>query len=106
MSVKGVAGDRGHSYAAYVQEETTPRKAARVILGPAMRRARGDMTQVALADAVGVDQPTVSRWERDEQRPSLEQIAAVETAARRRRGFILVSAGSVECAQSVENALA
>lgn len=78
----------------------------RVRLGPAIREARGDMTQTTLADAVGVDQPTVSRWERDEQRPSLEQLAAVDAATGRRRGFVLIAAGLVEGVQSVEAALA
>jgi transcriptional regulator with XRE-family HTH domain len=78
----------------------------KVRLGPAIRQARGDMTQTTLADAVGVDQPTVSRWERDEQRPSLEQLAAVDAATGRRRGFVLIAAGLVEGVQSVEAALA
>ena len=64
------------------------------------------MTQETLADAIDVDQPSVSRWERDEQRPSLEQIAAVEAATGRRRGFVLLAAGLVEGVSSVEAAIA
>jgi transcriptional regulator with XRE-family HTH domain len=64
------------------------------------------MTQTTLADAVGVDQPTVSRWERDELQPSLEQLAAVDAATGRRRGFVLITAGLVEGVRSVEAALA
>ena len=78
----------------------------KVRLGPAIRQARGDMTQTSLADAIGVDQPTVSRWERDEQRPSLEQLAAVDAATGRRRGFVLIAAGLVDGIASVEAALA
>ena len=78
----------------------------KVRLGPAIRQARGDMTQTALADAVGVDQPTVSRWENDEQRPSLEQLAAVDAATGRHRGFVLLAAGLIDGVQSVEAALA
>lgn len=78
----------------------------KVRLGPAIRQARGDMTQTTLADAVGVDQPTVSRWERDEQRPSLEQLAAVDAATGRRRGFVLIAAGLIEGVHAVEAALA
>lgn len=78
----------------------------KVSVGPAIRQARGDMTQTTLADAVGVDQPTVSRWERDEQRPSLEQLAAVDAATGRQRGFVLIAAGLVQGVQSVEAALA
>jgi transcriptional regulator with XRE-family HTH domain len=64
------------------------------------------MTQETLADAIGVDQPSISRWERDEQRPSLEQIVAVEAATGRRRGFVLLAAGLIEGVPSVEAAIA
>lgn len=85
--------------------EPTDRDQEKVRLGPAIRRARGAMTQTALADAVGVDQPTVSRWENDEQRPSLEQLAAVDAATGHRRGFTLIAAGVIEGVQSVEAAI-
>jgi transcriptional regulator with XRE-family HTH domain len=74
-------------------------------LARAIRLAREHISQTALADAVEVDQPSVSKWERGEQRPSLEQIAAVETATGRRPGFVLIAAGLVET-PSVEAALA
>lgn len=54
------------------------------------------MTQTALGELVGKDQPAVSKWERGEIRPSLEDIAAVEEAAGRPKGFVLITAGLVE----------
>lgn len=80
--------------------------APKVKLGAAIRQARDQMTQETLADAIGVDQPSVSRWERDEQRPSLEHLVAVEDATGRRRGFILIAAGLVDATPSVEAAIA
>lgn len=75
-------------------------------LGRALRSARGDATQAAIAQAIGVDQPSVSRWERGEASPSLDQIAAYEEAAGRPRGYVLVAAGYVDDVPSVERALA
>lgn len=71
----------------------------------AIRLAREQMSQSTLADAIDTDQPSVSRWERGEQRPSLEQIAAIETATGKRPGFILIAAGLVDT-PSVEAAVA
>ena len=77
-----------------------------VRLGSAIRRARGTMTQTDLAQALGLDQPKISKWERDKDRPSLEDIQAIEDATGARRGFILISAGCVEEVLTVEDALA
>lgn len=74
-------------------------------LGAAVRAARGRMTQGELAAALGVDQPTISKWERDDIRPSLEQLRAIEETTGRRRGFILIAAGVVEDVTSVEDAI-
>lgn len=37
-------------------------------------RKRKHMTQAALAEAMGVEQPTVQRWEKGKREPSLEQL--------------------------------
>lgn len=80
----------------------------RMTIGAAMKAARtGRRNQAEVAAALsaagvpGGDQPTVSKWERDEQRPSLEQIAAVEEACGRPRGFVLIAAGFVELPASL-----
>ena len=56
---------------------------------------RGRLTQIELADRLGVAQNTVSRWSTGEVEPSLEQIAAIEKACGVERGFILRAAGYV-----------
>lgn len=66
-----------------------------VNLGEALRRARGRMTQDELAAATGIDQGTISRWERGQGQPGLDQIRQIEDAAGRRRGFVLIAAGYV-----------
>lgn len=75
-------------------------------IGKAIRRARGSMTQEQLAALIAVDQPTLSKWERNLQRASFEHIRAVEDATNRPRGFVLVAAGLVEKVTTVEDAIA
>lgn len=64
------------------------------------------MKQEELAALVGSDQPTISKWERDLQRPSLEHLRAVEEATGRPRGFVLLQAGCVDDVTTVEEAIA
>lgn len=64
------------------------------------------MGQVALADAIGTDQGTVSKWENGKQRPSFEDVSAIEDACGRRRGWIYIHAGLVEDVTSIEDAIA
>lgn len=72
----------------------------------AVRSARGAMTQRQLAAALRVDQSKVSRWERGIMEPTLDEIAAIEKATGRPRGWILVACGSVGDVASVEQAVA
>lgn len=74
-------------------------------LGKAIRTARGTMTQGDLAQALGTDQPVISKWERGERRPSLEELHAIEQATGRRRGFILITAGCVDDVVTVNDAI-
>jgi transcriptional regulator with XRE-family HTH domain len=61
-----------------------------------VRRARG-LTQAELADRLGVIRTTVSRWERGEQTPSLEQLGPLTRALRvRPEIWIDLPARSVE----------
>lgn len=63
------------------------------------------MTQEELADRIGTDQPTVSKWERNLIRPSLENIRLIEAATKRPRGFVFIAAGLVDLAQDVRHAI-
>jgi transcriptional regulator with XRE-family HTH domain len=76
-----------------------------VELGQAIKAARGSMKQDALARAVGVDQPTISKWERGTVRPSLDDIARVEKATGRARGWVLIAAGLVDGITSTLDAI-
>lgn len=44
-----------------------------------IRKIRG-LTQMALAERVGVEQPTIQRWERGKREPSFEQLFALASA--------------------------
>lgn len=74
-------------------------------IGEAIRHAYGTSTQADLAAALGVTQGAVSKWVRGDLSPSLEQLAAIEVATGRPRGFILRCAGFVEDVTTVESAL-
>lgn len=78
---------------------------APVSLGVALRAARKPRTQDEMAEALGVDQATISKWERGVSRPTLEEIRAFEEAAGRARGSVLVATGSVELKEGVELAI-
>ena len=62
----------------------------------ALARTGPGWTQQQLADAVPIDQPTVSRWESGKQMPSLEQVRRIEDITEQRRGFLLVAAGYID----------
>lgn len=69
-----------------------------VTLGMAVRRARKQSsapTQVTFADALGVDQTTVSKWERGEVALTVEQVRAIEDLCRLPHGQVLAWAGYV-----------
>lgn len=80
--------------------------ALRVRLGDAIRQARGDWTQAQLAEAIGVDQPTVSKWEAAKMLPSIEDVVAVEKATGRPGGFVFRSAGLVDEVVDIPSAIA
>lgn len=66
-------------------------------LHEAIRQAyAGRLRQVDLAERIGVDQTAISRWSRGTSRPQLEEIAAIEAACDRPRGFVLRMAGFVD----------
>ena len=69
-----------------------------MLMGQAIRllRERADMTQMELAEATGVAQTQLSRWELDRVVPSLAQVAAIERGLGLRRGRLLVTAGYVD----------
>lgn len=78
-------------------------------LGGAITVARGRMTQKALAKALFGNesrQSTISRWERGlAERPTLEEINAIEEVTGKPRGWILVRAGYVELPSSTRDAI-
>lgn len=67
-----------------------------VPLGQAIRRVRGDVDQRVVAEAVGRDQGTISKWERGQASPTLEQILSIERALGVLAGSILRLAGYVD----------
>lgn len=70
--------------------------AAKHPLGKAIREARKeqDISQVELADRLGLAQPYVSAWETFRV-PTVDQVADIETALKLPAGAILRSAGYV-----------
>lgn len=91
-----------------MQVDKGSRKAqtAAVRVGAAVRSARVGKTQTQLAKAVGTDQPTISKWERGTQLPTVDEIAAVERATGRTPGWVLIRAGYVSATPGVEDAIA
>src|SRR5688500_168125 len=79
-------------------------------IGEALQRARlqPDLAQRKLAVKMGDRelQGTISRWERGQLTPSLEQVAAVEAALGFPRGYVLTLAGYVAETPTVEAAIA
>jgi len=66
----------------------------------------GRLTQAELARQLGVAQNTISRWSTGEVEPRLDDIAAVESACKLPRGFLLRAAGYVEHDSTPEMAIA
>lgn len=62
--------------------------------------------QVQLAELSGIPQQTISRLARGETAPRLPQLAAIESACGRPRGWIVVQAGFGPDVQSVADAVA
>ncbi|HEY1119935.1 MAG TPA: helix-turn-helix transcriptional regulator [Acidimicrobiales bacterium] len=76
-------------------------------LHDAIRHAyAGRLRQIDLAAKLGVDQTAISRWSRGTSRPQLEEIAAIEAACDRPRGFVLRLAGFVDEVVDVATAVA
>lgn len=67
-------------------------------VGKAIRRARRakDVSQVQLAERMGVRQATVSAWEVETSDPSLDTIARIEELLELPKGQLLVDAGLVD----------
>lgn len=76
-------------------------------LAEAIRDAySGRLTQVQLANTLGVAQNTVSRWSTGDVEPRLDDIARIEAACSLPHGFILRSAGCVDDASTPEDMVA
>jgi transcriptional regulator with XRE-family HTH domain len=67
-------------------------------LADAFRRTyeTAGVSQADIAKAIGVDQPTVSKWARGDRRPPLDVLPTVERLCDVRRGTILRAAGYVD----------
>lgn len=83
-------------------DRTEATASLRMHLGAAVRRAMAEATdprlrtQVPLADALGVDQTTVSRWVRGSREPQLHRIVQLEDVCGLPRGQVLLWAGLVD----------
>jgi transcriptional regulator with XRE-family HTH domain len=77
-----------------------------VSVGKAVKRLRvaAGTTQVRLANLVGVEQPTISRWERGIDAPGFDDVQSIEKALKIQPGSIYVAAGLVR-AEPVEAAI-
>lgn len=88
--------------------DKTPKasQSVRMQVGAAIRAIRGRDTQDVIADLLNVKQATVSRWERGDSTPTLEQMIAIEDHYRRPRGSLLRDAGLIDPVDSAEKAIA
>jgi transcriptional regulator with XRE-family HTH domain len=62
-------------------------------LGRAIRAARADLTQAALATRLGVSQPAISAWESGSARIDLEKLLAIELELGLELGSLAAAAG-------------
>ena len=83
-----------------------PAETSPMSIPDAIRTALRGRTQESVAEAMGVTQPTISKWVRAETTPSFDQLASLEDACGRPRGFVLQLAGYVRCPTDARTALA
>lgn len=75
-------------------------------IGDAIRIAlEGRLKQRELADALGIDQGTVSRWVTGKATPTVEDVVRIEDACNRPRGFVLRAAGYISDGTTVLDAI-
>jgi len=65
-------------------------------LGRAIRRHRAEVSQVELAEALGVSQASVSSWELGGVEFTIEQVMRVERVLHLRAGTLLIEAAYVD----------
>ena len=75
-------------------------------LGAVMKQARGGMSQEDVCERLGIEQPSYSRWERDQVIPPLDMLIKFDKETGHKGGYVLIAAGWVEDLWSVEQALA
>lgn len=80
-------------------------KAKKVPIGQVIKEAREDLTQDELAHRAGLAQPQISRWERGEASPSLDEVEQIEIALGLPRGFLLKAAGYAQDTTTTEDAI-
>lgn len=54
------------------------------------------VSQTQIAEALGVDQPRVSKWARGESQPPLEKLPVIDALCGQPRGYVLRLAGYVD----------
>lgn len=75
-------------------------------VGEAVRQVRGHVLQEDLAGRLGIDQGTLSRWERSIGKgPTLDDLQSIEKVLGIRHGTILRLAGYVEDATDAREAI-
>lgn len=77
-----------------------------VALGRALREARGARPQSDIAELVDVEQPTISRWEKGETTPSVEQLIRLEDGLGIARGTLMRAGNLLGEYLSVEECIA
>ena len=78
------------------RSDTQAAKARVQALGAAIRRHRGEMTQMELADRLGVSQSAVSQWETGTTQITAEHAIRLERELDLRSGSLLIEAGYVD----------
>jgi transcriptional regulator with XRE-family HTH domain len=88
-------------------EELAAGKEGSRSLHQAIRSAyQGRIRQDDLADALGVDQATISRWSAGKSRPNVVQMRGIETLAGRPLGWIDAQCGLIDDVCTVPQAIA